>query len=80
MTDRDPMGPERLGELVDGAAPHGEEERALVDLLTETRALEPAATRRAARARARAGAPGIRGGSAVRRSPGGVRRTPGGGC
>jgi hypothetical protein len=43
MTDRDPMGPERLAELVDGAAPHGEEERALVDLLTETRALEPAA-------------------------------------
>ena len=43
MTERDPMGPERLGELVDGAAPRDEEERALVDLLTETRALEPAA-------------------------------------
>ena len=43
MTDRDPMGPERLAELVDGAAPHGEEERALADLIAETRALEPAA-------------------------------------
>jgi hypothetical protein len=43
MTDRDPLGPERLGELVDGAAPRDDEERAVVDLLTETRALEPAA-------------------------------------
>ena len=43
MTEHDPMGPERLGELVDGAPPRDDDERALVELLTETRALEPAA-------------------------------------
>ncbi len=43
MTERDPMGPERLGELVDGAPPRDDEERALVGLLAQTRELEPAA-------------------------------------
>ena len=66
MTDRDPMGPERLAEPVYGAAPHGEEERALVDLLAETRALEPAAPQ-ALRERVRA---------QVARDPAPERRSP----
>jgi len=38
------IGPERLGELVDGAAPRDDEERALLALMEETRALEPGAS------------------------------------
>jgi hypothetical protein len=38
------IGPERLGEIVDGAAPRDDEERALLALMEETRALEPGAS------------------------------------
>jgi hypothetical protein len=37
------IGPERLGEIVDGAAPRDERERAMLALMEETRALEPGA-------------------------------------
>ena len=44
MTTPGDIGPERLGEIVDGAAPRDDEERALVALMEETRALEPGAS------------------------------------
>lgn len=44
MTRPDRVGPERLGEIVDGAPPRDEEERALLALMEETRALEPGAS------------------------------------
>lgn len=44
MTTPGGIGPERLGEIVDGAAPRDDEERALLALMEETRALEPGAS------------------------------------
>lgn len=43
MSEAGGVGPERMGELVDGATPAGDEERALVALMAEARALEPGA-------------------------------------
>ncbi len=44
MTTPGGIGPERLGDIVNGAAPRDEEERALLVLMEETRALQPGAS------------------------------------
>ena len=44
MTTPDDIGPERLAEIVDGAGPRNDEERALLALMDETRALAPGAS------------------------------------
>ncbi len=44
MTASDGIGPERLAEIVDGAPPRDDEERTLVALMEQTRALEPGAS------------------------------------
>ncbi len=43
MSEARGIGPERMGELVDGASPAGEEERAFVALMAEARGLEQGA-------------------------------------
>ena len=44
MTTPGGIGPERLAEIVDGAPPRDDEERAMLALMEETRALEPGAS------------------------------------